>query len=80
MAKQLAPVFNEYDVINVEKYTACVRLLIKNTAARPFSMRAAPPIQGDPNIADAIRQLSRLKYGRDRALVEAEILERSQLG
>ncbi len=80
MAKQLAPVFNEYDVINTEKYTASVRLLIHNTAARPFSMRAAPPIQGDPNIADAIRQLSRLKYGRDRALVEAEILERSQLG
>lgn len=80
MSKQLAPVFNEYDVINVEKYTAYLRLLIENTAARPFSMRAFPPIKGDPNIAEAIRQLSRLKYGRDRALVEAEILERSQLG
>ncbi len=80
MAKQLAPVFNEYDVINVEKYTAYLRLLINNTAARPFSMRAFPPPDGDPNIADAIRQLARLKYGRDRALVEAEIMERSQLG
>lgn len=80
MAKQLAPVFNEYDVINVEKYTAYLRLLIENTAARPFSMRTFPPPEGDPNIAEAIRQLSRLKYGRDRALVEAETLERSQLG
>lgn len=79
MAKQLAPVFNEYDVINVEKFTAYLRLLINNTAARPFSLRAFPPLQGDPNIAEAIRQLSRLKYGRDRALVESEIIERSQL-
>lgn len=79
MAKQLAPVFNEYDVINVEKFTAYLRLLINNTAARPFSLRAFPPLQGDPNIAEAIRQLSRLKYGRDRALIEAEIIERSQL-
>ncbi|MBI4252755.1 type IV secretion system DNA-binding domain-containing protein [Candidatus Uhrbacteria bacterium] len=80
MAKQLAPVFNEYDVINTEKYTANLRLLIDNTAARPFSMRTFPPLEGDVNIAEAIRQLARLKYGRDRALVEAEILERSQLG
>ncbi|MEK7122517.1 MAG: type IV secretion system DNA-binding domain-containing protein, partial [Patescibacteria group bacterium] len=79
MAKQLAPVFNEYDTINVEKYTAYLRLLIDNTAARPFSMRAFPPVKGDRDVAAAIRQLSRLKYGRDRALVEAEILERSQL-
>ncbi len=43
-------------------------------------MRAFPPPEGDPNIAEAIRQLARLKYGRDRALVEAEIMERSQLG
>ncbi len=43
-------------------------------------MKISPPPQGDRKIAEAIRQLSRLKYGRDREIVEAEIMERSQLG
>ena len=38
-----------------------------------------PPKKGDPELAEAIKELSRLKFGRDRAIVEAEILERSQL-
>ena len=38
-----------------------------------------PPPKGDAELASAIKQLSRLKYGRDRALVEAEIMERTQL-
>ncbi|MBI4268673.1 type IV secretion system DNA-binding domain-containing protein [Candidatus Uhrbacteria bacterium] len=79
IAKQMAPVFNEFDVMNIEQYTAYIRLMIKNTAARPFNMKTFAPPKGDPTVAGAIRQLSRLKYGRDRALVEAETLERSQL-
>ncbi|MDO8490139.1 MAG: type IV secretion system DNA-binding domain-containing protein [bacterium] len=79
VAKQMAPVFNEFDVMNIEKYTAYIRLLIGNTAARPFNIKMFPQPKGDPQVAAAIRQLSRLKYGRDRALVESEILERSQL-
>jgi hypothetical protein len=80
MAKQMAPVFNEFDVMNIEKRTAYLRLLIQNTAARPFNIRTFASPQGDPRVAAAIRQLSRLKYGRDRLLVESEILERSRLG
>lgn len=79
IAKQMAPVFNEFDVMNIEKYTAYLRLLIQNTAARPFNIKMFPQPKGDPTVAQAIRQLSRLKYGRDRTLVESEIMERSQL-
>lgn len=80
MAKQMAPVFNEFDVMNIERFTTYIRLLIDQTAARPFDMKPYPPPKGDPKIAEALRQLSRLKYGRDRAIVEAEIYERSKLG
>lgn len=80
MAKEFAPVFSEYDVINTEQYTAYIKLLVDNQSTRPFNMHTYPPIKGDPRIAEAIKQLSRLKYGRDREIVEAEILERSQLG
>lgn len=80
LAKEFAPVFNESDVINVEKFTANVKLLIDNTASRPFNMRTLPPQKGDVSLVPKLMELSRLKYGRDRTLVEAEILERSQLG
>jgi hypothetical protein len=80
IAKEFAPVFNEYDVINIEKFTAYCKLLIDNTAAKPFNMQCLPLTPGDPEIAKAIKQLSRLKYGRDKAIVEAEILERTRLG
>jgi len=80
MAKQMAPVFNEFDVMNIDRFTAYLRLLINQTAARPFDMKAFPAPKGDPKVAEALRQLSRLKYGRDRAIVEAEIYERSKLG
>jgi hypothetical protein len=80
MAKEFAPIFNEYDMLNVEKYTAYIKLLIDNTASKAFNMQTIPPQKGDPELASAIKQLARLKYGRDKSIVEAEILERTQLG
>ncbi len=79
IAKEFAPVFNENDVINVEKYTANVKLLIDNTVCRPFNMKTVLPADGNLELAKQIQQLSRLKYGRDQAIVEAEVIERGQL-
>lgn len=79
LAKEFTPIFNEFDLVNTEKYTAYVKLLVDNTAARPFNMNAPPPFQSNRELASMIKELSRLKYGRDKATVEAEILERSQL-
>jgi hypothetical protein len=80
LSKQFAPVFAEYDLINIQKYNAYVKLLIDNSATRAFNMAAYPPSPGDPDISAAVRELSRLKYGRQRSLVEADIMERTQLG
>ncbi len=80
LAKEFEPVFNEYDVINVEMFTANVKLLIDNTSSKPFNMMTYPPTRGNPSLAGQIAELSRTKYGRDRKTVEAEIMERSKLG
>ncbi|MFH1790329.1 MAG: type IV secretion system DNA-binding domain-containing protein [bacterium] len=80
LSKEYAPVFSSYDLINVEKYTAYVKLLIDNTASRPFNMHTYPPMPGNKEMAVAIKELSRLKYGRPREIVEAEIMERAALG
>lgn len=81
LKKEYAPVFNEYDLINIEKYTAYVKLLIDNTTSRPFSMKTPWPLAGEerPDMPGKLKHLSRLKYGRERGQVEAEIMERTKI-
>lgn len=81
LQKEFAPTFDAYDLINVEKFTAYIKLLISNTASRPFTIRTPWPLAGQENLelASNVRQLSRLKYGQDRSLVEAEISQRGKL-
>ncbi len=81
LKKEFSPVFNEYDLINVEKYTAYVKLLIDNTTSRPFSMHTPWPLAGEErdDMPGKLKHLSRMKYGQHRDKVEAEILERSKI-
>ena len=76
LAKQFAPVFSEYDVVNVAKSNAYAKILIDNANPPAFNITTLDRAPGNPKIAEAIKQLSRLKYGRDREIVEAEIKER----
>lgn len=75
-AKQFEPVFNEYDVINIEKFNAYVKLLIDNTVSRAFNIKTLPPDPGDEQIASMVRSSSSLKYGRDKREVEMGIIDR----
>ncbi len=79
LEKVVSPTFSGYDLINSDKFTWYTKLIVDNTQVKPFTMKTFPPPKSDPELAAAIKQLSRLKYGRDRAIVEAEILERSQI-
>jgi len=81
LKKEYAPVFNEYDLINVEKFTAYVKLLIDNTTSRPFSMKTPWPLFGEEHedMPGKLKHLSRMTYGKERSVVEANILERTRL-
>ncbi len=82
MAKEFAPVFNEFDVINIDRFNAYIKLMINGTGSRPFNMETLPPspLGGGAEVAKALKRLAKLKYGRARAEVEAEILEHARLG
>lgn len=80
LAKQFEPVYGEYDMVNIDKYRAHIKLLIDNTVSRPFNMHAIGPSFGDPEKARVLKQYSRTKYGRDRFDVEKDILEQTKLG
>lgn len=80
LAKEFAPVFGAHDLLNTPKFAFYAKVLIDNQASKPFLLNAHPPRKGNPELAAALKELSRLKYGRDRRIVEAEILERTKLG
>ncbi len=78
MAKEMAPVFSDQDLINIDKFKAVMKLSIDTQPSRPFSITPVNPYleKGDFEAAEAYKQLSRLKYGRDREFAEREILRR----
>jgi len=80
LEKVYTPTFSGYDLINSDKFTWYTKMVIDNSQAKPFTMKSYPKPVGDRELANAIKQLCRLKYGRDRESVETEILERSQIG
>jgi len=79
LQKEFEPVFSAYDLVNMEKYTAGIKLLVRNTASRPFTMQTLPPEQENPEYTAALKEMSRLTYGKDRHIVEREIMGRTQL-
>ena len=76
-AKEFAPVFSEYDLVNIEAYTFNAKLRIDGQSSRPFNFRPLqvrrPPTK---ELSKMIHELSRYKYGRRREIVEAELQER----
>lgn len=81
MAKQFEPVFDTNDLINIENYHAFIKLMINGVPSRPFTLKGLPP-SGKENIerGEAIRQLSRLKYGKVKEAVDKEIQEKLAIG
>lgn len=84
LAREFAPVFTEDDLLNIERYHVYIRTLVNNEPVSPFSMDLTRDFkeiqkQKNPQIANIIREMSRVKYGRDVNLVEAEIQRRSKL-
>ncbi len=79
MVKEFEPLTVE-DFVNLDQYNFYTRILIDNAPTRPFNCRSLPPTPGNPpEIGKALRQLSRLKFGRDAQVVDWEIKERTQV-
>jgi hypothetical protein len=73
MKNQFEPAFSQQDLMNIDNFNAHVKLLINNQTARPFNIRTIKEKEGSPEMVKALREMSRLKYGRSREEVEEEI-------
>ncbi len=81
---EFQPTFNEADLINIDKFNAYIKTSVRNEPVKPFSMdltkdMAKVSAEKNQKVAEAIIQLSRLKFGRSKELVEAEIAHRARL-
>ncbi len=81
---EFAPVFNETDLTNMGAQNVYVKTIINGSPVPPFSMnvlkdKKAEEAQGSKKVAEMVRELSRLKYGRDMEEVEMEIEKRAKL-
>ena len=81
---EFQPTFAEADLINVEARHAYVKTIVNNEPVPPFSMDLTKDLEAEkklanPRVAELIRELSRLKYGKPEDLVEADIARRSRM-
>jgi len=78
LEKQFEPVFNRNDLLNIDNLKAHARLLIGGQTSRPFVLKVGPAwwSGGDKELAQKIKEYSRLKYGEDRQTVEDGIYKR----
>ncbi len=77
LTRYFQPLFGHDDLLRIPNYNTIIRTLVKGVPTQPFSMSALPPL-GTPNpqLLQALKQLSAAKYGRPKAKVEAEIFAR----
>jgi hypothetical protein len=76
------PVFTAADLINQPNIHSCIKLLVDGKYPPPFSISTRYEQSKYPEnteVANLIKKLSRIKYGRDKEIVEAEITRRSKL-
>ena len=84
LAREFQPRFGESDLINIERFHAYMKTIVNNEPVEPFSVDMTKDVdklkaERNEKIAQAIIQLSKLKFGRPVELVEAEITQRARL-
>ena len=77
LAKEFAPELTEQDIIGISNYKQYIKLNIKNTSSRPFSMNTIYTTEGaNKKVAKIVKEYSRMKHGRKKAFVDQEITAR----
>ncbi len=81
---EFSPIFSENDLVNIESPHAYIKTIANGEPVVPFSLDTTKDLvkwKGMLNgqVGQAIKELSRLKFGRDVAEVEAGITQRSKL-
>jgi len=78
LVREFGEIFLDDDFVNLNKYYIYLKLSIDGVPAPAFSAVTLPPLQLPPQDVEKIYRVSREKYSRPRAFVEAKIAEWAQ--
>ncbi len=81
---EFSPTFTEADLVNIESPHVYIKTMVNGEPVVPFSLDTTKDMKKwkamlNPQIGQAIRELSRLKFGKDVTQVEGDIASRARL-
>ncbi|HEY4489832.1 MAG TPA: TraM recognition domain-containing protein [Candidatus Paceibacterota bacterium] len=78
LVKQFEPIFSARDIMNIDNFNAYIKMLVNGKPEKPFNIRCSPPPAPTNTDVSTVKELSYLKYGKNREEVESEILKKYQ--
>ena len=77
LVKQFAPAFDAPDLVSIPNHYAATKIISKGVPTVPFSMKEIMPPLGKPKPEQlaAMKALSRARYAKPKAEVQAEIIK-----
>ena len=76
LEKQFAPTITARDLMNIDNLNAYMKILSNGRPVKPFSIEINLPPRGQKLSLDKLKELSYLKYGKERSVIEEEILNK----
>ncbi len=76
LESQFAPIFKASDIMKIDNHNAYLKMLINGKPVPPFNIETMPPPTGTPEVVEQIKNLSYLKFGKDRAIVDDAIMKK----
>ena len=73
---RLQPNFTADDIVKLDNMNCYMSMLVNGKPSKAFNMKMDYAPQGDPAKAAALKELSYMKFGRDRTDVEEEIRQK----
>lgn len=78
LVKQFEPAFNQNDLINIDNLNAYAKILINGQTSKPFNLKVGTASWngGNKELAEKLKEYSRMKYGQNRQAIEDDIYRR----
>jgi hypothetical protein len=73
LQKQFEPVFKASDIMNIDNLNAYIKMLSHGKPTKPFNIRVDHMPRGNMDIVESLKELSYLKYGKDKDVIRDEV-------
>ena len=78
LVKEFEPIFDQNDLVNLDKYSVYIKLLVNGISSPAFSAGTLPPVQKLSGNIEKVIDYSRQHYSNARSAVENQIADRTR--